>query len=157
FGLEVYAGMIVGFDHDDTGIFDRQFEFLERTRVIGAMAGMLSAIPKTPLYDRLEAEGRLDNAAADDPNIATNIIPLLMSRETMRDGWLDLMDRLYDAENYFSRFDELFIKGRLPLASAKMKWLRRHKPLSYLKAQSLTILGGLVMLVRVLTDPRTKP
>ena len=80
------------------------------------MAGMLSAIPKTPLYDRLEAEGRLDNAAADDPSIATNVIPLLMTRETLRDGWLDLMDRLYDAENYFERFDALFIEGRLPLA-----------------------------------------
>jgi hypothetical protein len=40
------------------------------------MAGMLSAIPKTPLYDRLEAAGRLDNAAADDAHVATNIIPL---------------------------------------------------------------------------------
>ena len=32
------------------------------------MTGMLSAIPKTPLYDRLEAEGRLDNPAVDDPD-----------------------------------------------------------------------------------------
>jgi radical SAM superfamily enzyme YgiQ (UPF0313 family) len=157
YGLEVYAGMIVGFDSDDEGIFDRQFEFLQRSRVIGAMAGMLSAIPKTPLYERLEAAGRLDNAAADDPRIATNIIPLLMTREAMRDGWLDLMDRLYDAENYFERFDDLFIKGRLPLATAKMKWLRKNKPFQYLKNQSLTILGALVMLARLWTDPRTKP
>ena len=157
FGLEVYAGMIVGFDQDDETIFDRQFEFLTRTRIIGAMAGMLSAIPKTPLYERLEAEGRLDNAAADDPNIATNIIPLNMSREAMRDGWLDLMDRLYDAENYFERFDELFIKGRLALGSAKMEWLRKNRPILYLKNQFLTIAAGLYMLARVWTDPRTKP
>ncbi|MBV8558701.1 MAG: B12-binding domain-containing radical SAM protein [Planctomycetaceae bacterium] len=157
FGLEVYAGMIVGFDHDDLGIFDRQFEFLRRARVIGAMAGMLSAIPKTPLYARLEAEDRLDNAAADDPHIATNIIPLLMTREQMRDGWLDMMDRLYNAENYFERFDDLFIKGRLPLATAKMTWLRRNRPLKYLENQFLTILGALVMLARVWSDPRTRP
>ena len=91
------------------------------------MAGMLSAIPKTPLYERLEAAGRLDNAAADDPNIATNIIPLNMSVEDLRDGWLDLMVRLYDAENYFERFDALFIEGKLPLATAKMDWLRKNK------------------------------
>jgi radical SAM superfamily enzyme YgiQ (UPF0313 family) len=156
-GLEVYAGMIVGFDHDDAGIFERQFEFLRRAKVIGAMAGMLSAIPKTPLYERLEAEGRLDNAAADDPRIATNVIPLLMTREEMRDGWLDLMERLYDAENYFERFDELFVQGRLPLATAKMTWLRKHKPLQYLKIQTLTILGALGMLAKLWTDPRTKP
>jgi radical SAM superfamily enzyme YgiQ (UPF0313 family) len=156
-GLEVYAGMIVGFDNDDETVFDRQFEFLREARVIGAMAGMLSAIPKTPLYDRLEAEGRLDNAAADDPRIATNVIPLRMDRETMRDGWLDLMDRLYSVDNYFDRFDALFIEGRLPLGTPKTKWLRRHRPLQYLKIQTLTILAGLFMLVRVWTDPRTRP
>ena len=92
------------------------------------MAGMLSAIPKTPLYDRLEAEGRLDNAAADDPEIATNVIPLSMTRETLRDGWLDLMDRLYEADNFLDRFDDLFIEGRSRLPRARMSWLRRHRP-----------------------------
>ena len=156
-GLEVYAGMIVGFDSDDESVFDRQFEFLRQTRVVGAMAGMLSAIPKTPLYDRLEAAGRLDNAAADDPNIATNVIPLNMSREAMRDGWVDLMDRLYDADNYFDRFDALFVEGRLPLATAKMTWLRKRRPLSYVKIQTLTVLAALGMLARIWTDPRTRP
>ncbi len=113
-GLEVYAGMIVGFDSDEADVFDRQYEFLKEAKIVGAMAGMLSAIPKTPLYARLEADGRLDNAAADDPRIATNIIPLRMSRETLRDGWLDLMDRLYSAENYLGRFDALFVDGKLP-------------------------------------------
>lgn len=156
-GLEVYAGMIVGFDNDDETVFDRQYEFLAQSRIIGAMAGMLSAIPKTPLYARLEAAGRLDNAAADDPKLATNVIPLKMSRETLRDGWLDLMDRLYDAENYFQRFDDLFIEGCLPLASARMKWLRRHRPFSYLKVQALTILAAVAMIVRIWSDPRTRP
>ncbi len=156
-GLEVYAGMIVGFDSDDEDVFRRQLEFLESSRVVGAMAGMLSAIPKTPLYARLEAEGRLDNAAADDPRIATNVIPLNMSRETLRDGWLDLMDKLYDADAYMARFESLFIDGKLPLASAKMDWLRKHKPFTYVKMQTLTILAALGMLFKIWTDPRTKP
>ena len=156
-GMEVYAGMIVGFDNDDETVFDRQYEFLQKARIVGAMAGMLSAIPKTPLYARLEAAGRLDDAAADDPNIATNVIPLHMSREAMRDGWLDLMDRLYDADHYFERFDDLFVKGRLPLGTAKVRWLIRNKPFSYLKVQALTILAALGILARIWTDPRTKP
>jgi radical SAM superfamily enzyme YgiQ (UPF0313 family) len=156
-GLEVYAGMIVGFDSDDETVFDRQFAFLQQARIVGAMAGMLSAIPKTPLYARLEAEGRLDNAAADDPRIATNVIPLSMSRETMRDGWLDLMKRLYDTDEYFDRFDSLFIDGRLPLATAKMNWLRRHRPFSYAKIQILTIAAGLGMVARIWSDSRTRP
>jgi radical SAM superfamily enzyme YgiQ (UPF0313 family) len=156
-GLEVYAGMIVGFDSDDFSVFERQFEFLREARIVAAMAGMLSAIPKTPLYARLEAEGRLDNDAADDPAIATNVIPLQMTREEMRDGWLDLMDRLYDAENYFDRFHSLFVEGRLPLATAKMTWLRRHRPLKYLENQFLTLVGAVTILIRIWADPRTKP
>src|SRR5258708_29694614 len=97
------------------------------------MAGMLSAIPKTPLYNRLEAEGRLDNAAADDPNIATTVIPLKMTREAMRDGWLDLLIRLYDAESYFSRFDALFIKRKIPLPDAKPYCIRKDHFGNYLK------------------------
>ena len=156
-GLEVYAGMIVGFDSDDETVFDRQFAFLKEARVVAAMTGMLSAIPKTPLYERLEAEGRLDNAAIDDPEIATNIIPLLMTRETLRDGWLTMMDRLYQAENYFDRFDALFVEGRIPLATPRIKWLRRHRPFSYLKIQILTVLAAIGMLARIWSDPRTRP
>ena len=76
-----------------------------------------------------------------------------MTREELRDGWLDLMDRLYDAENYFERFDALFVEGKLPLATAKMTWLRRHRPLAYLKNQALTILAALGMLVADLVRP----
>jgi radical SAM superfamily enzyme YgiQ (UPF0313 family) len=156
-GLEVYAGMIAGFDSDDAGVFDRQLAFLEEARIIGAMAGMLSAIPKTPLYARLEEEGRLDNDAVDDPNIATNVIPLQMTREELRDGWVGLMARLYDADAYMKRFDDLFIANRLPLGTARMTWLRKHRPLAYLKHQALTIGAAVGMLARVWRDPRTEP
>src|SRR5262249_50473045 len=109
------------------------------------------------LYARLEEEGRLDNAAADDPRIATNVIPLRMSREQLRDGWVDLMDRLYDAENYFERFGALFIDGCLPLATDKMNWLRRHRPFTYLKPPTLTTPPPPVIPGRLCPDPRTRP
>src|SRR4051812_44223134 len=79
--------------------WESAMEFLRAARIVGAMAGMLSAIPKTPLDARLEAEGRLDNAAVDDPKVTTNVIPLRMSSEELRDAWVDLMVRLYEAEN----------------------------------------------------------
>ena len=50
------------------------------------MSGMLSAIPKTPLYDRLASEGRLD--LADRPEFGTNVIPLRIGREELLDGYL---------------------------------------------------------------------
>ena len=58
--MEVWCGMIMGFDSDDEGIFDRQVDFIQHARISFSMCGMLSAIPKTPLHERLAAEGRLD-------------------------------------------------------------------------------------------------
>ena len=52
-GLEVWCGMIIGFDSDDAGIFDRQVEFIQQARIPFAMTGLLHAIPKTPLYQRV--------------------------------------------------------------------------------------------------------
>jgi radical SAM superfamily enzyme YgiQ (UPF0313 family) len=49
-GLEVWAGMIVGFDNDNGDVFDSQRRFIENSRISLVMVGMLSAIPKTPLY-----------------------------------------------------------------------------------------------------------
>ena len=45
----------------------------------------VTAIPKTPLYARLMAAGRLD--LADDPVGGTNVLPLNMSREALSDGY----------------------------------------------------------------------
>jgi hypothetical protein len=59
-------------------------------------------------------------------------------------------------DSFLDRFDDLFIEGRIPLATYRMTWLRRHRPLSYLKIQFLTILGALVLLSRIWLDPRTR-
>jgi radical SAM superfamily enzyme YgiQ (UPF0313 family) len=156
-GLEVFAGMIVGFDSDDAGVFDRQFDFLDRARIPVVMSGMLSAIPKTPLYARLEKEGRLDNDAADDPRIATNVIPRQMTREQMRDGWVALMQRLYDPEAYFARLRGVYIDGQTPVGRAKMDWLRRKRPVTWVAQNVLITLASLRLLYRIWTDPRTRP
>jgi len=162
FGLEVYAGMIVGFDCDDLTIFEKHYELIDQARIICSMTGMLNALPKTPLYERLKSANRLNdgNITTDMQgglNIATNIIPLKMTVKEMHDGWLDLMVRMYDGENYFKRFEDLFIKNRIPVGTTKTKWLRRNKPLSYLKMQAITILLALYILIRIWTNPITRP
>ena len=106
-GLEVWCGMIIGFDHDDESIFDRQIAFLEEARIASGLVGMLHAIPRTPLYDRLQAEGRLGDA--EGTGFRTNVIPLGMTREAMHEGYVRVLNTLYDPENYFRRLESLFI------------------------------------------------
>src|SRR5262249_49789072 len=88
-GLEVWCGMILGFDNDDPTIFAAQQAFIREARIINAMVGMLHAIPKTPLHERLRREGRLD--PADFPEAGTNVIPLKIGREALREGYLQVM------------------------------------------------------------------
>jgi radical SAM superfamily enzyme YgiQ (UPF0313 family) len=97
-GLVVIAGFIVGFDADDEAIFDEQFEFIERTGIAQAPVALLTPIPTTPLYARLEAEGRLDFT---DPDVIFH--PKLMTRETLKRGYSRLLHRLYEPEAYFGR------------------------------------------------------
>ena len=84
-GMEVMGGMILGFDHDDETVFDAQINFISEARIINVMLGMLSAIPKTPLYDRMSQEGRLD--LANEATFGTNLVPLRLGREQLREGF----------------------------------------------------------------------
>jgi radical SAM superfamily enzyme YgiQ (UPF0313 family) len=102
-GLEVNAGFIVGFDHDDKEIFADQFRFIQENGITLAMVGMLQAIPKTPLYERLEREGRL---VEDDPNC--NFVPKQMTRVELRQGYWDLVKRLYTPEAFFDRYFKVY-------------------------------------------------
>jgi radical SAM superfamily enzyme YgiQ (UPF0313 family) len=119
-GLEVWSGQIVGFDHDGPDIFDRQIAFIEQARIVTSMVGMLSAIPKTPLHARLAKEGRLD--PSDRPESGTNVIPLGLGRDELRDGYVHVMRSLYAPEAYFSRVRGLYVEG--PLASLR-HWPKR--------------------------------
>jgi radical SAM superfamily enzyme YgiQ (UPF0313 family) len=57
-GLEVQAGFIVGFDSDPLTIFDTQIRFIQTSGVVTAMVGLLNALPRTQLYERLERDLR---------------------------------------------------------------------------------------------------
>lgn len=106
-GIDVWCGMIVGFDHDDTTIFPAVPEFLSRARISTALVGMLHAIPTTPLFKRLKEAGRL-NSEDDADLYGTNVIPLGMSSEELRDGFVRVMQESYSADSYFGRLDSQF-------------------------------------------------
>jgi radical SAM superfamily enzyme YgiQ (UPF0313 family) len=102
-GLEVMAGMIVGFDSDDPAIFEEQFRFIQDARIPVSMTGMLNAVPKTPLYKRLQETGRLLAESVGDQFVFTNIVPHGMSRLELYEGYRRLLQSLYDYRNYRRR------------------------------------------------------
>jgi radical SAM superfamily enzyme YgiQ (UPF0313 family) len=135
-GIDVWCGMIVGFDHDDPTIFDSQREFLKQSRILHAMVGMLHAIPKTPLHQRLAGAGRLDG---DDENpFGTNVIPLRMTREQLRDGYVRVMRELYEPAAYFERLESLYLEERFVFGQSRIDYWRKH-PWTGLKAQATNL------------------
>jgi radical SAM superfamily enzyme YgiQ (UPF0313 family) len=108
-GMEVMAGMIVGFDHDDPSIFEEQFRFIQDARIPVSMTGMLNAVPKTPLYQRLKQAGRLIAESVGDQFVFTNIIPSGMSRVQLYEGYKSLLERLYSYRNYRRRTMQLIL------------------------------------------------
>jgi radical SAM superfamily enzyme YgiQ (UPF0313 family) len=108
-GIEVMAGMIVGFDSDDPAIFEEQFRFIQDARIPVSMTGMLNAVPKTPLYKRLKEAGRLAAESVGDQFILTNIIPKGMTRTELYAGYKRLLQRLYSHRNYRRRVMQLIL------------------------------------------------
>ena len=152
-GIEVWCGMIVGFDHDDTRIFKSQLEFARQTDIMHTMVGMLSAIPKTPLHARLTKEGRLD--LEDEQPFGTNVIPLGMSREELRDGYIGLMKDLYHADFYFERMENLFVEREFDWGRARHAYWRQHRWRKW-KSQSIdgVLAAGLFLrLMKNIPDP----
>jgi radical SAM superfamily enzyme YgiQ (UPF0313 family) len=150
-GMEVWSGMILGFDHDDESIFDTQVRFIAEARIVGSMVGMLNAIPKTPLYDRLAAEGRLD--PSDEPAYGTNVIPVRLSRPTLCDGYLRILREMSEPAAYFDRLDSLYIHGPLSGDQGRTArlvgrpWLRRREQVRFLIRASV-IFARLMLRVR---------
>jgi len=105
-GLEVMGGFIVGFDTDDREVFAMQREFLARQPMPLAMVGILTALPGTALWRRLETEGRLRKRSNGDQFSRPNFVPVMEERKLLR-GYLDLMKWLYSPEAYYSRCEAL--------------------------------------------------
>lgn len=146
--IEVWCGMIVGFDHDDASVFESQRVFLQESRIIHAMVGILNAFPKTPLHDRLQKEGRLD--LEDESEWGTNVIPERLTREQLRDGFVQMMRDVYSPAAYFERLDALYLSDHFRFGRARSRHWRRH-PWRATRALATNLARFLGVAVRLLS------
>jgi radical SAM superfamily enzyme YgiQ (UPF0313 family) len=147
-GMEVWSGMILGFDNDDPTVFDAHRAFLQEARIIHSMTGMLTALPKTPLYDRLLKDGRID--PDDRPAFGTNVVPLMLSRQELLEGYVGLMQDLYAPDAYFDRFEALFLVERLSFDRGRRRYWSAH-PWARARAGAIACLKAAAILLRVIT------
>lgn len=103
FGLNVRGGFIVGFDNDSSDTFERQIDFIQKSRIITAMVGMLNAPRGSKLFERLKNEGRLtDHITGDNTDFTTNIIPK-MGYDRLYEGYRKVIKAIYSPQLYYER------------------------------------------------------
>jgi radical SAM superfamily enzyme YgiQ (UPF0313 family) len=96
YGIDVLGGFIIGFDNDTLETFDHQYEFITASGIQSAMIGLLIALPHTPLYERMQREGRIKPVedATNNTRPQSNIVPKNMSHDAMVAAYRELYGRL---------------------------------------------------------------
>ncbi len=127
-GIDVFAGFIIGFDNDTPTSFDRQYRFIVDAGIQIAMVGLLTALPRTPLYQRLEREGRLrdDVAPGDNTRARTNVLPAGMPYGTMIEGYKALYRRLFSDRGIAVRIRNKTRRLRRPINAGANNTLGHH-------------------------------
>ena len=143
-GLRVRGGFIVGFDSDMPDIFERQIKFIQESRIVTAMVGMLNAPSGSRLYERLQKEGRiLDNISGDNTDFSTNIVPM-MGYDRLAEGYKEVIGGIYSPKKYYERVKG-FLREYKPLEKRKRHFHIRYVRynLHYLDApfKTLVVLG----------------
>jgi radical SAM superfamily enzyme YgiQ (UPF0313 family) len=112
-GLEVQGGFIVGFDNDPPTIFDTQIRFIQKSGVVTAMVGILIALPRTQLFERLKKEQRLlKETSGNNTDFATNFIPR-MDYDLLINGYKKVLSTLYSPKHYYERV-RTFLREYIP-------------------------------------------
>jgi len=117
-GLQVQAGFIVGFDNDPLTIFETQIKFIQKSGIATAMVGLLNAIPRTQLYDRLEKEQRLlKDPSGDNTDFSINFVPK-MNHDVLINGYKQILKTVYSPKYYYKRVKTFLKEYRPPKKKA---------------------------------------
>jgi hopanoid C-2 methylase len=98
-GLEVVSGIILGLDTDDAGTADRILDFVRASAIPVLTINVLYALPKTPLWRRLEAADRLISDDGRESNV-----DFLLPYETVLAMWRRCISTSYEPEEIYRRF-----------------------------------------------------
>jgi hopanoid C-2 methylase len=100
YGLEVTSGIILGLDTDTADSESRLKEFIDLSQIPILTINLLQALPKTPLWDRLQRDGRL---IADDAGLESNV-RFLRPYDEVVESWRRCIAYAYEPQRLFDRF-----------------------------------------------------
>ena len=146
YGMEVVSGIIMGLDTDTPETADRILEFIRLSNIPMLTINLLHALPRTPLWRRLELEGRL----VVDENRESNV-EFLMPYEQVVEMWRRCISTAYEPEFLYQRFayniEHTYCNRiEVPNSPARVSWSNIRK--------GLTLLGNILLRVGVFSHYR---
>jgi radical SAM superfamily enzyme YgiQ (UPF0313 family) len=119
-GLQVMAGIIVGLDADNPGIFKEVYDFIQKAGIAVAMINWVLVLPWTKLEKRLKEEGRFIAHPENNPeSFGLSYKPKMMDARTLVEGFNWLQEKLYQKKAYYRRVGRMIhylkpTRGRMP-------------------------------------------
>jgi (E)-4-hydroxy-3-methyl-but-2-enyl pyrophosphate reductase len=103
-GIQVNGSFVLGFDHDREDVFERTVEWVESNRLECATFHILTPYPGTPLFSKLEAEGRLLHREWDKYDTAHVVFrPKHLSVRQLAEGYAWCYRRLFSHASIWRR------------------------------------------------------
>lgn len=133
YGLEVVAGIILGLDTDKESAGEAISAFIDESQIPMLTINILHALPKTPLWRRLEAAHRIvPSTGGRESNVE-----FLMPYETVVGMWLTCIERAYTPDAVYRRFEHQMAhtfsnRKQLPVTKARVNAKNVWKGLSIL-------------------------
>jgi len=113
FGISIEGAFIFGFDHDDKSIFKKTVQFIERVKLDAVQFSILTPLPGTRLYEKLEKEDRIIDRNWSNYDLAHVVFqPKLMTPQELKQGFDWAYQRIYRLSSIFKRLSGLSRGGR---------------------------------------------
>jgi radical SAM superfamily enzyme YgiQ (UPF0313 family) len=95
-GIGVMAAFVLGYDHDGPDVFARTLDFLEDTQADALQLAVLTPFPGTPLFERLERQGRIHDLNWEHYDLGhVTFRPSNMTAAALEDGHNQILRRFY--------------------------------------------------------------
>ena len=146
YGMEVVSGIIMGLDTDKPETGDALLAFVDESRIPLLTMNLLQALPKTPLWDRLERENRLIPDEGRESNVDFHL-----PYDDVVATWRKCMGIAYQPEKLYARYQyqvDYTYANRIPLPSTPQQKTWKNIRLG------LILLRNIIWKVGVLGDYR---
>ena len=115
-GIGIVAGIIVGMDNDNVGVFQGTLRFLERARIDAVQVSIMTPLPGTPLRDDFARQGRVTDEDWSHYDFRHVVFrPAHMTAAQLQDGADWLYAQFYRVDRILWRFaGSVFSVGPVP-------------------------------------------